>query len=50
MTKALFGTTSSLFLTLRLYGYTKISGVVLNILLLYTTNEKSQLQTVNCKD
>jgi len=28
MTKALFGTTSSLFLTLRLYGYTEISGIV----------------------
>jgi hypothetical protein len=26
MTKALFGTISSLFLTLRLYGYTEISG------------------------
>ena len=42
MTIALFGTISSLFLTLRLYGYTKISGIVLNILLLYTNNEKSQ--------
>ena len=42
MTKVLFGTISSLYLTLRLYGYTKISGVVLNVLLLYTTNEKSQ--------
>ena len=42
MTKALFGTISSLFLTLRLYGYTEISGIVLNVLLLYTNNEKSQ--------
>ena len=44
MTKALFSTISSLFLTLRLYGYTEISGIVLNILLLYTNNEKSHLQ------
>jgi len=44
MTKALFGTISSLFLTLRLYGYTEISGIVLNVLLLYTNNEKSHLQ------
>lgn len=47
MTKALFGTTSSLFLTLHLYGYTEISGIVLNILLLYTNNEK--LQSVDCE-
>ena len=42
MTKVLFDTISSLYLTLRLYGYTEISGIVLNVLLLYTTNEKSQ--------
>ena len=41
MTKALFDTISSLFLTLRLYGYTEISEAVLNVLLLYTVNEKS---------
>ena len=43
MTKALFGTISSLYLTLHLYGYTEISGIVLNILLLHTINEKLQL-------
>lgn len=47
---AFFDTKSSLFYTHTSLRITKISGIVLFSLLLYTINGKSHLQSVNCKE